>query len=101
MTWGRCTFTSYFGNTGAEETQFNTDLRAEGRRWEPKPTVFLDVEAVENPLPFIRLGADGVASLLGLGDHGVFEIQDARSDGFIQPLGDSVVIGILGGGRPR
>lgn len=95
MTWGRWTFTSYFGNTGAEETQFNTDLGAEGQRWELKPTVFLDVEAVENLLPFIRLGADGVASLLGLGDHGMLEIQDAPSDGFIQPLGDSVVIGIL------
>lgn len=101
MTWGRWTFTSYFGNTGAEETRFNATPGAEGQRREPKPTVFHDVEAVENLLPFIRGGADGVASLLGLGDHGMLEIQDAPGDGFIQPLGDSVVIGVLGGGRPR
>lgn len=101
MTWGRWTFTSYFGNTGArrDPVQRGGISGAEGRRRELKPTVFLDVEAVEDLLPFIRPGADDVASLLGLGDHGVLQIQDAPRDGFIQPLGDPVVVGILGGGE--
>lgn len=48
-------------------------------------------------LLFVRLGADGVVSWFGLGDHGMFEVQDASDDGLIQPLGDAVGVGILKG----
>lgn len=99
MTRGRWTFTSYLGKTE----------RSRGQTWgggvdpkgdpELRPTVFLDVEAVGDPLPFVRLGVDGVVALSGLGDDGMFEVQDASVDGLVQPLGDAVPVGILRGGR--
>lgn len=94
MTRGRWTFTSYFGNTGAEELQVRMSVHEPG--WGGGPTVFLDVESVGYLLPFVRLGADGVAALLRLRDDGVLQVQDASSgDALIQPLGDAIPVGIL------
>lgn len=105
ITPGRCTFTSYLGNTGAEESGLSTRPRADagsapvrGRTLRSEPTVFPELEALLDLLPFVRLGADGVASWFGLGDHGVFEVQDASDHGLVQPLGDAVPVGVLTGG---
>lgn len=98
ITGGSCTLTSYLGNTGAEGSGLSTT-----RGWElrSEPTVLPQLEAPVDFLPFVRLGGDGVVAPLGLGDGGMFEVQDASVNGSIQPLGDAVPIGILGGGETR
>lgn len=60
-----------------------------------RPTVLPEFEALLELLPSVRLGADAVAPLLGLGDHRVFEVQDASGHGLVQPLGNAVPSGVL------
>lgn len=104
ITAGRVTFTSNFGKTKAKEPKErmfvlvfqiiqNADLKTRGQRSEL--TVLLDLKGMADLLPSVSGGSDLIGSLGGLWDDGVGEVQEAPVDGLVQPLGNTIGVGIL------